>query len=227
MDIFDGADYPNFPIPNADPALCLAECARDARCRAVTYTMPGTYGAAQAGCWLKAQTGRFGPHASAISAVKIDTTPPGTAMPLPLAGDWLFRGIPGQRATIAQTPDGNLQLLTERNVRANGHVESATTIVADFPFLRSLRGTLTADGRRINWANGEFWTRDALAPMPPPPAVTPPPVVTPPPTVATTSLTGQWNGPVGIYDMVRPGTTSPGAPETRSDKERYQATTSR
>jgi hypothetical protein len=218
MDVYDGADYRNFPIPSADPSICLAECARDARCRAVTYTRPGTYGAAQASCWLKAQPGRFGPHASAISAVKIDVPPPAVAMPS-VAGAWLFRGIQGQQASIVQMADGRLLLMTERGVRGNGHVESATTIVADFPFAQGLRGTLTPDQRRINWANGEFWTRDALAATGAPPIVTPPPlaVVPPPgltprppamttsPTAAATSLAGRWNGPLGIYEMTHTG----------------------
>ena len=202
MDIFDGGDYRNFPIPTNDPAVCMAECERDPRCRAVTYTMPGTYGAPQASCWLKQATGRFGPHASAISAIKTSAPPAGTAMPS-LSGNWLFRGVAGQRATIAQAADGKLQLVTERNVRASGYVESATSIVADFPFARGLRGTLTPDGRRINWANGEFWTREAASPVPP--SVITTPSVAPKPVPSTPNLTGPWNGPLGIYDMVQTG----------------------
>lgn len=78
MDIFDGADYRSFHFASGDPAVCLAECARDSRCRSVTYTMPGTYGAAEAACWLKERTGRFGPHPSAISAVKLAAANPAT-----------------------------------------------------------------------------------------------------------------------------------------------------
>jgi hypothetical protein len=84
MDIFNGADYRSLRIGYADPAACLAECARDARCRAVTYTMPGTYGAAEGVCWFKGQTGTFGPHSSAISAVKLGATTPAATTPPPV-----------------------------------------------------------------------------------------------------------------------------------------------
>ena len=43
---------------------------REARCRAYTYTKPGTYGNPQARCWLKETQGRFVTHEGAVSAVK-------------------------------------------------------------------------------------------------------------------------------------------------------------
>jgi hypothetical protein len=184
MDIFDGGDYRSFPALNSDPQACLAECARDGRCRSVTYTMPGTYGLAYGKCWLKERVGRFGPHPSAMSAVKTASTltPPPHAQ---VTGEWLFRGIPGQRATIRQTPDGRLHLVTEKNVGGVGYVESATTIIVDFPFARGLRATLSPDGRRLNWANGEFWSRDATVVVTPPPLPPTPPTPPRPPTPVT------------------------------------------
>lgn len=211
QDIYDGGDYRSFAIPSADPNVCLQECARDSRCRAVTYTMPGTYGAANAACWLKSRTGRFGPHASALSAVKTDQ--PGVVMPqLAVGGAWLFRGIAGQNAYITQN-GSNLQLRTERNAAGSGRVESATTFVADFPFGR-VRGTVTPDGRRINWSNGEFWTREPVAVTAPPPVVSrpappaPPPVATRPPAPppvppgpACANIGGRWSDPTSGYHI--------------------------
>lgn len=73
-DIFDAGDYRSFNIAEPRIELCLEECARDARCKAVTYTKPGTYGNPQAACWLKERAGRLGPHANATSAVKIQSS---------------------------------------------------------------------------------------------------------------------------------------------------------
>jgi len=204
MDIFDGGDYRSFPAPNSDPRACLAECARDGRCHSVTYTMPGTYGLSYGTCWLKERTGRFGPHTSAMSAVKAAAAPP--AMP-PIIGEWLFRGIPGQRATIMQTPDGRLRLVTEKNVSGVGYVESATTIIVDFPFARGLRATLSPDGRRLTWVNGEFWSRDATVaatPLPPTP-VTPPTPPTPPVPAAGCSVNIERTWYAAEGDLMRSG----------------------
>ena len=51
-----GADYARFAVPSGDPALCAARCDRDARCRAWTFSYPGTAaigGSDRAMCWLK------------------------------------------------------------------------------------------------------------------------------------------------------------------------------
>jgi hypothetical protein len=71
QDVFDAGDYRSFPISSPDPQLCLAACQDDARCKAVAYTQPGTYGSPSATCWLKERSGRLGPHANAISSVKL------------------------------------------------------------------------------------------------------------------------------------------------------------
>jgi hypothetical protein len=51
-----GGDYSRFIVPSGDPAACAARCDRDNRCRAWTFSYPGTNtigGSARAICWLK------------------------------------------------------------------------------------------------------------------------------------------------------------------------------
>jgi hypothetical protein len=53
-----GGDYARFTIPSGDPAACAARCDRDARCRAWTFSYPGTSaigGSQNATCWLKSE----------------------------------------------------------------------------------------------------------------------------------------------------------------------------
>jgi hypothetical protein len=71
QDVFDAGDYRSFPIASPDPQLCVAACQEEARCKAVAYTQPGTYGSPSASCWLKERSGRLGPNANAISSVKL------------------------------------------------------------------------------------------------------------------------------------------------------------
>ena len=73
-------------------------------------------------------------------------------------GDWLFRGIAGQDCSIEHVIV-DLVVTTEKGVRAIAQPVNATTIVVDFPFAKGLRGTLTPDKKRINWSNGEHWSR--------------------------------------------------------------------
>lgn len=49
-----GADYQKFTINNGDPAACAGACERDSRCRAWSFSYPGTAGAL-ATCWLKSR----------------------------------------------------------------------------------------------------------------------------------------------------------------------------
>lgn len=37
-----GGDYARFTVPSGDPAVCSARCDRDGRCRAWTFSYPGT-----------------------------------------------------------------------------------------------------------------------------------------------------------------------------------------
>ena len=51
-----GGDYARFVVPSGDPAVCSARCDRDNRCRAWTFSYPGTVaigGGTSAICWLK------------------------------------------------------------------------------------------------------------------------------------------------------------------------------
>jgi hypothetical protein len=53
-----GGDYARFTVPSGDPQVCSARCDRDARCRAWTFSYPGTAalgGSNVATCWLKNQ----------------------------------------------------------------------------------------------------------------------------------------------------------------------------
>jgi hypothetical protein len=53
-----GGDYARFAVPTGDPEVCSARCDRDARCRAWTFSYPGTAaigGSYFATCWLKNQ----------------------------------------------------------------------------------------------------------------------------------------------------------------------------
>lgn len=53
-----GGDYARFVVSSGDPAVCAARCDRDARCRAWTFSYPGTAaigGSNKALCWLKSE----------------------------------------------------------------------------------------------------------------------------------------------------------------------------
>ena len=53
-----GGDYARFTVQSGDPEVCSARCERDARCRAWTFSYPGTTalgGSNLATCWLKNQ----------------------------------------------------------------------------------------------------------------------------------------------------------------------------
>jgi hypothetical protein len=47
-----GGDYNSAPVRNGDPAVCAARCDRDNRCRAWSFSFPGT-ASRDAMCWLK------------------------------------------------------------------------------------------------------------------------------------------------------------------------------
>ena len=47
-----GGDYHKFTVKNGDPAVCAARCEHDARCRAWSFSYPGT-AETTATCWLK------------------------------------------------------------------------------------------------------------------------------------------------------------------------------
>jgi len=49
-----GGDFLSFPVRSGDPAVCAARCEREGRCRAWSFSYPGTV-APSAMCWLKSQ----------------------------------------------------------------------------------------------------------------------------------------------------------------------------
>ena len=169
QDIADAADYKALDLSEPRAELCEAECARDPRCRAYAYVRPGTYNYPRPRCWLKEKTGRFIPHANAISAIKnaggsstgmgVDEVLPPSRTAVSFIGSWLFRGIAGQNCLIESAGQNRFKAVTEKGVVGYGYLENTTTIVIDFPFASGLRGSISADGNRITWANGEGWTR--------------------------------------------------------------------
>ena len=68
-----GGDYARFTVPSGDPQVCSARCDRDARCRAWTFSYPGTAalgGSNVATCWLKNQVKPLVENRCCASGVK-------------------------------------------------------------------------------------------------------------------------------------------------------------
>jgi hypothetical protein len=68
-----GGDYARFTVQSGDPAVCSARCDRDARCRAWTFSYPGTVplgGSSAATCWLKNQVKPLVENRCCASGVK-------------------------------------------------------------------------------------------------------------------------------------------------------------
>ncbi len=64
-----GGDYSNFVVRNGDPAACAARCEREGRCRAWSFSYPGT-AAPGATCWLKQQVTQRQEDSCCVSGVK-------------------------------------------------------------------------------------------------------------------------------------------------------------
>lgn len=64
-----GGDYLNVPVRSGDPAACAARCEREGRCRAWSFSYPGTV---QAGavCWLKSTVTARNEDSCCVSGVK-------------------------------------------------------------------------------------------------------------------------------------------------------------
>jgi hypothetical protein len=68
-----GGDYARFVVPSGDPAVCAARCDREARCRAWSFSYPGTVaigGSASAMCWLKSEVKPRVENQCCVSGVK-------------------------------------------------------------------------------------------------------------------------------------------------------------
>lgn len=64
-----GGDYTHFIIRSGDPAVCAARCERDPRCRAWSFSYPGTAGPS-AICWLKSRVPPRTKNNCCVSGVK-------------------------------------------------------------------------------------------------------------------------------------------------------------
>jgi hypothetical protein len=68
-----GGDYARFTVQTGDPEVCSARCDRDSRCRAWTFSYPGTAaigGSNLAACWLKSQVKPLVENRCCVSGVK-------------------------------------------------------------------------------------------------------------------------------------------------------------
>jgi len=68
-----GGDYARFTVSSGDPAACAARCDRDSRCRAWTFSYPGTAslgGSNAATCWLKSQVKSVVQNPCCVAGVK-------------------------------------------------------------------------------------------------------------------------------------------------------------
>jgi hypothetical protein len=65
----NGNDIQNMDLPSPDPALCGAECDKNAQCVAWTYVKPGIQGP-NARCWLKNPVPEPHPDDCCTSGVK-------------------------------------------------------------------------------------------------------------------------------------------------------------
>ncbi len=80
--------------------------------------------------------------------------------PIQLAGVWNVY-VAGKMLGTGQVLQTSLSLtfINERGNRSQGTIKNETTVVAtDWG---NLQGGLAEGGRRINWANGSYWTRDS------------------------------------------------------------------
>ena len=64
-----GGDYSSFAVRSGDPAVCAARCEREGRCRAWSFSYPGT-AAPGAMCWLKSQVTPRSEDTCCVSGVK-------------------------------------------------------------------------------------------------------------------------------------------------------------
>ncbi len=68
-----GGDYSRFVVPSGDPAVCAARCDREGRCRAWTFSYPGTGatgGSNSAMCYLKSEVTPRVENPCCVSSVK-------------------------------------------------------------------------------------------------------------------------------------------------------------
>lgn len=72
-------------------------------------------------------------------------------------GAWCAQGDQNKRASISDKGGGFLTLTNENGDSAVGNVTGSNTVSA--PQWQFVTGTLSGDGRTINWSNGTYWAR--------------------------------------------------------------------
>jgi hypothetical protein len=65
-----GGDYARFVVPSGDPAVCMARCEREGRCRAWSFAYPGAGGGTSAMCWLKSEVTPAVENTCCVSGIK-------------------------------------------------------------------------------------------------------------------------------------------------------------
>ena len=146
-----------YGMRDAFPGQCEADCAREPACAAYTYIRPGGYNAGDPPvCYLFSQPGYTVNNDCCTSGER--SRPVSGSM----TGTWLFRGIAGQICTIAAADSSRLIVITEKGMRGEGMVSADNVLNVLYPS-GPIRGQISADRNRINWSNGEFWTRAGAA----------------------------------------------------------------
>ncbi|MEP6742432.1 MAG: PAN domain-containing protein [bacterium] len=110
----------------------------------------------RAGQRVEVTRNRVGPIQPSVETLRSGGSPAGGNS---LTGIWLFRGIAGQNCTIESVGQNRFKFVTEKGAVGYGHFENPMTVVVDFPFEKGLVGVIVEGGNRIEWKNGEVWTR--------------------------------------------------------------------
>lgn len=87
-------------------------------------------------------------------------TPPSVGHRLNLTGTWFAQGDRSQSCSIHQRGN-DLQLSNESGGTASGQITGKRQLSTNWAGT-TIAGTVTANGNRINWDNGTYWTRYRL-----------------------------------------------------------------
>ncbi len=69
-------------------------------------------------------------------------------------GTWCAQGVPSRQTSIVQT-GGGVTITNEMGLTSSGHASGASNGIVAPQW--AVTGTLSPDGRRITWSNGNFW----------------------------------------------------------------------
>ena len=163
----------SWAVQDSSNMMCEAMCAGNPNCKAYTYVRANGYTRnTPPVCYLFSGYGPKTNNSCCISGTKGGAPPPPPLPQIAFAGRWLFRGVSGQNALIEDLGNGRLKITTEKGLAGGGSVESGASFLFSPPYSATIRGVVTPDGSRINWSNGEFWTRQPVQatidkPLPP------------------------------------------------------------